>query len=170
MTALSLTACLKKGDDVPQCTPNSLTADRQSIDSFIAQNDIGYLTYMTEGYYQGIANPGSGSTAAADSIVEFKRTISTFNSAGVVAILTENLTNSNGLPIRFSDFQNSTSSPFYYLMTHAAKGGILRQIFPSSANALGYFGCQQQTVDGKVIPAYSQVLVDIELVTVKRSN
>ncbi len=170
VTALALTACLKKGDDVPRCTPNSLTADRQSIDSFIAENDISYLSYMTEGYYQGIANAGTGSTAAADSIVEFKRTISTFKGSALVTVLTENLTTNNGMPIRFSDFQNATTSPFYYLMTHAAKGGILRQVWPSSANSLGYYGCQQQTVDGKVIPANSQVIIDIELTTVKKSN
>ncbi len=166
VTALALTACLKKGDDVPQCTPNSLTADRQSIDSFIAENDITYLSYNAEGYYQGIANPGTGSTAAADSIVEFKRTISTFNGSSQVTVVTENITTSNGMAIRFSDFQNATASPFYYLMTHAAKGGVLRQILPSS---LGY-GCQQQIVDGKVIPANSQVVIDIELTTVKKSN
>jgi len=170
VTAAGLTACLKKGDDVPVCTSNSLTADRQSIDSFIAENDISYLTYISDGYYRGIANPGSGSTAAADSIVEFKRTISTFKGSSLVTVITENLTTNNGLPIRFSDFQNATSSPFYYLMTNAAKGGILRQIYPSSANALGYYGCQQQTVDGKVIPAYSQVIVDIELTAVKKGN
>lgn len=168
VTALALTACLKKGDDVPQCTPNSLTADRQSIDSFIAENDISYLSYVTEGYYRGIANAGTGSTAAADSIVEFKQTISTFKGSTLLTIVTENITTNNGLPIRFSDFQNGngTASPFYYLMTHAAKGGVLRQILPSS---LGY-GCQQQTVNGKVIPANSQVIVDIELTAVKKGN
>lgn len=168
---LALTACLKKGEDVVRCTPNSLTADRQSIDSFIAINDISYLSYITDGYYQGIANPGAGSTAAGDSIVEFKQTISTFNGSSLVAIATENITtNGNGSLIRFSDFPSTSSSPFYYLLTHAAKGGVLRRIFPSSANILGYYGCQQQSIDGKVIPANSQVLVDIELVTVKKGS
>jgi hypothetical protein len=168
--ALILTACFKK-DDVVQCIPNTLTADRHSIDSFIDANDISYLSYNAEGYYQGIANPGTGSTAAADSIVEFKRTISTFNGNASVTIISENITtNNNGSLIKFSDFQSNSSSPFYYLLTHAAKGGILRQIFPSSSNVLGYYGCQQQTIEGKVIPAYSQILVDIELITVKKSN
>lgn len=169
-TTLVLTACFKNDDDVVQCTPNTLTADRQSIDSFITENDISYLSYNTEGYYQGIANPGSGSTAAADSIVEFKQTISTFNGSSLVTIISENITTSNGSPIRFSDFQSNSSSPFYYLLTHAAKGGVLRRIFPSSANILGYYGCQQQTIEGKAIPAYSQVLVDIELTAVKKGN
>lgn len=171
VTALALTACLKKGDDVPQCTPNSLTADRQSIDSFIAENDISYLSYNSEGYYQGISNPGTGSTAAADSIVEFKQTISTFNGSTLITIVTEDIkNNNNGTLIRFSDFQSNSTSPFYYLLTHAAKGGSLRQIFPSSANVLGYRGCQQQTLDGKVVPANSQVVVDIELTTVKKGS
>ncbi|ULT43052.1 hypothetical protein KRR40_05870 [Niabella defluvii] len=57
VTAAGLTACLKKGDDVPVCTSNSLTADRQSIDSFIAENDISYLTYISDGYYRGLPIP-----------------------------------------------------------------------------------------------------------------
>ncbi|MCH5689528.1 hypothetical protein LWM68_38040 [Niabella sp. W65] len=47
----------EKGDDVPVCTSNSLTADRQSIDSFIAENDISYLTYISDGYYRGLPIP-----------------------------------------------------------------------------------------------------------------
>ena len=170
VTAFVATACFKN-DDGPSCVPNQLSTDRASIDSFISANDIGYLTYMNEGYYQGIANPGTGSTAAADSIVEFKHTISAFNGSTFVKIAEQEIkTNNNGTPIRFSDIDNTLNPAYYYLITNAAQGGSMRQIFPSSRNPLGYLSCEQQTINNALVPAYSQIVEDIVLTTVKKGS
>ncbi|WP_346236904.1 hypothetical protein ABDK00_013320 [Niabella insulamsoli] len=171
VTALVLTACLKNDDDVVQCTPNTLAQDQHVIDSFIMDQGISYLSYSsTYGAYIGIANPGhpDSSMAASDSLVAFKQVVSTFRGSELKTLSTDSIyQNNNGSYIRFSDFQSG--SYINYLLTNARKGGSIRLIYPSSANSLGFYGCQQQSLtNGTVIPAYSQVILDITLTGVKK--
>jgi hypothetical protein len=173
VTALALTACLKNDDDVVQCTPNTLAQDRQVIDSFISENGIDYLSYNPTYYgYIGIANPGhpDSSKAAADSVVAFKQVIRTFKGSQIVTISTDSVyQTNNGAKLRFSDFQAGSS--FHYLLSNARKGGSIRMIYPSSVNSLNFNGCQQQSLsNGTVIPAYSQVILDLTLTAVKKAN
>lgn len=171
-SVLTLVACIKN-DDTVQCTPNTTAQDQHVIDSFLnATGQDAYISYnSTYGAYYGITNPGSGQTAASDSIVAFKRTISTFSGSAEVTLGTDSLSQSasNGTYLHYSDFSNDVA--LKHFLDNAGVGGKLRIIYPSNTNVLGFWGCQQQSLtSGEVIPAYSQVVIDYELTGVKYGN
>ncbi len=170
VTALALTACLKKGDDVPRCTPNSLTADRQSIDSFL--NGSSMVTYNPNlGVYTGVLNPGTGNKPTDDSLIRFKYTIKTLS--GTTVVSSDTIPSSQvATSLRLSDLKNG-EPVLYNFASSVNQGGSFRVIVPSSYYAgsqiVSGAGCQQlTTTSGVVLPAYSQLIYDFVLTNVKK--
>lgn len=163
LSIVSLVSCMK--DKTPSCTDNSLTQDRQVIDSFItASPSLNYVTFnSTFNIYMGIENPGTGSMPAADSQIVFKRE-SRLLSGTLLDSATISITQ-QGFPLKLSDY-NSTSVD-YAIFTQLKEGGAMKLIIPSSLNGLG---CQSGNWRYASSPANSQIITTISLIDVKRSQ
>lgn len=162
-----LASCIK--NDGPTCYPNTLEKDRAVIDSFIDKNpSVSYLSYNTTySAYMGVADPGTGSQPKDDSLVSFKYTMSLMNGTEI-GTSDEIKTNSNGTPLRLKDLMDQSGQPslYYAALSTLKKGGKFKVILPSSI----YFSCAPQTINGKSVPGYSQLIYDYILTDVKAPN
>ncbi|MFT3901622.1 MAG: hypothetical protein QM727_00455 [Niabella sp.] len=171
-SVVTYVGCNKSTNNTPPCTSHTLEQDRVSIDSFKNATGASYLEFKSDYYcYIGVADPGTGSKAAADSLIAFKRTISTFYGNSQISVTSDSVYRNDGRDLRASDLQGTTDGIYRYFINNVNEGGTVRIIYPSSANSLGAYGCQQLTTnDGKNIPAYSQVIVDLKLTSVKKGS
>lgn len=161
------TACLKSKDNVEQqCVSNTLAQDQHVIDSFKNRNNFDYLNYNpTYSAYIGMSTLGDGEQPTSNSEIALRETIKLLNGTVIAtdSVFKNRSTNAN---LKYSDFEST--SPIYYLLTNGKLNGTMRLVYPSSTNALGWWGCQSQVLQGGiVVPAYSQIIIDYTLTGIK---
>lgn len=161
MVAVMLTACFKK-DDTVQCTSNTLTRDKQIIDSILGSEISSYTFDEQASLYYRIDEPGSGEQpTTTDSLVAFKYVGRILNGFGDGAII-DSLTVKEAT-YKVSDFSGLIGVT--YALPKIRKGGSISVIIPSSQ----LFGCNE--VNGvNRIPANSQLIYQYDLTDVKRGN
>ncbi|MGJ7030346.1 hypothetical protein [Niabella hirudinis] len=159
----TLASCMK--DNGPTCVPNTLDKDRAVIDSFIDDHSLNYLDFNTTyGAYMGVADQGVGSIPKDDSLISYKFTLSLMNGTEIGTTDTIKL-NNNGSALRLKDLLDQQGQPtmYYTILSALSKGGRYKVILPSSL----YFSCSAQTIGGKTVPGYSQLIYDYTLTDVK---
>lgn len=157
-------------DKTPPCTPYTSQQDRAVIDSYLTANGFTGIQYnagtaTTAEYYAGTINSGSGSLPAGDSVITFDIVTRLMN--GTVLDSTRYPRNTF-TTIKYSDLNtqgNEFYSPLIYNMFSSLReGGVFRAINLSR----NQFGCQPTTLlNGRVVPANSQIITDYKLVDVK---
>ncbi|HOZ96356.1 MAG TPA: hypothetical protein PKY86_04075 [Niabella sp.] len=156
MMSLMIASCIKK-DKTPPCTPNTITRDRQVIDSAALNKGWNLVWDYDKSVYYEIVNPGSGSTPSTDSLVAFTAIGETLSGVAIAnataATATYPLSYYNDLMLTYSLLQ-------------LKKGGVIRIVIPSSLNG---YGCNQvQLTNGTTVPGNSQFIYTITLTDVKK--
>ena len=157
-------------DKTPPCTPYTSQQDRAVIDSYLTANGFTGIQYnagtaTTAEYYAGTINSGSGSLPAGDSVITFDIVTRLMNATVLDSTRYPRFTSTT---IKYSDLNtqgNEFYSPLIYnIFSSLREGGVFRAINLSR----NQFGCQPTTLlNGRVVPANSQIITDYKLVDVK---
>lgn len=161
VAVLSLASCIK--DKGPSCVPYTLEQDKHIIDSFLSEKGMTGIITFNPNYsaYSGITNPGNGSKPTADSLISYKYSISLMDGTLVGTTDTISKNSNTGAALKLGDFDPQSLE--YSLFSSLQKGGSFRIIVPSSLSV----GCISQTINGVAVPAYSQIIYDYNLLSVK---
>lgn len=161
VAVILLAGCLKN-DPGPTCTNNTIEKDKHVIDSFINNSDgmYSYLTWNTEqNFYNGVKVAGTGGAPTSSSKVAFKITTSLLNGTVIDSASARDMRGTLG------DYSADRvyGGLINYTLPKIQKGGTYIMIIPSSL----YAGCSAVTSNlGKTIPAYSQIIQQVDLIDV----